>query len=379
MRLLLLNITAGGISGGYKNYLDNLLPIITKNKNISELFIVIPKIISFQHLKQCITSDIDFNKEKFVFIQYKRLRQIKSIITKISPDIIYIPTARYIKIRNIPIVSAVQNMWPLAWNNKNYPLIEKLKYIALKKITKSAINKSDHIIAPSNFVYSYLIDKMHISKDKISQVYFGCMNIKNCVKPSIISKDIMKKFIFSTGSIEPYRGLEDLLYAMSNQSLKQTDNIYLVIAGHLRKTMTNYYKKLEKMARQINPNIIWLFNLKKEEMSWCYKNCAVFVMTSRVEACPNIVLEAMANGCLCISTDNPPMPEFFKDSALYYKAGDHQTLSMHISDILNWSDDKKSEYKNRALLRSRDFSWDICAEQTVNVFENVIKKYKHKQ
>ena len=59
-------------------------------------------------------------------------------------------------------------------------------------------------------------------------------------------------------------------------------------------------------------------NLSEKEMSWCYKNCKMFVMTSRVESFGIIAGEAMAHGYICISVDNPCLPEIFRVAAVYY-------------------------------------------------------------
>ncbi len=53
-------------------------------------------------------------------------------------------------------------------------------------------------------------------------------------------------------------------------------------------------------------------------------------MTSRAEACPNTVLEAMAHGAVSISTDQQPMPEFYGESAAYYRATDAAQLASQI-------------------------------------------------
>ena len=62
-----------------------------------------------------------------------------------------------------------------------------------------------------------------------------------------------------------------------------------------------------------------------------------------------IALEALSYGCNCISTDSPCLPEIFKDSAVYYKAGDHKTLAGSIKTILERSCGQHARESKNAL------------------------------
>ena len=129
----------------------------------------------------------------------------------------------------------------------------------------------------------------------------------------------MGEFLFTAGSIRPARGLEDILYALNSLALEKV-NLNLAIAGNTASNMLSYRSSLEKyiLNNGLGKKVIWAEELNKSEMNWCYKNCKAFIMASRVEACPNTALEAMAHGCSCISSYNPPLPEIFADAAIYY-------------------------------------------------------------
>jgi hypothetical protein len=56
-------------------------------------------------------------------------------------------------------------------------------------------------------------------------------------------------------------------------------------------------------------------------MAWCFESCEAFVVTSRGEARPNMVLEALSHGCLSLSTDRPPLPQMLAGAALLLPGG----------------------------------------------------------
>lgn len=101
-------------------------------------------------------------------------------------------------------------------------------------------------------------------------------------------------------------------------------------------------------------------------------------MTSRVEACPNIALEAMAHGCLCIAADNPPLPEIFEDAAIFYPSRKPEVLAKKIADVFSWLEYRRQNMKEKANARAAQFSWYKCAEQTINEFETTIEQFRHK-
>lgn len=372
MKIAIINLTGGGLSGGYKKYIVNVIPRLFNNKQIKDIIIFLPpQALNFVALN-------NFSAKTWPFIDYYNgFKWLKSQIKKFSPDVIFIPTARWLNVGKVPVVSMIQNMAPLVFPIQG-SIKETTKNVIRYYLSKRAIKKSNRIIAISNYVKNFLVKKWGIEENKIGVVYHGVSlpNIK-MIKPEALKHLDDKIFIFTAGSIYPYRGLEDIIFAFNNLTKKLND-IYLVIAGEVPRSMKSYKSKLEDLIKSLNihSKVIWTNFLSDEEMSWCYKNCSLFVMTSRIEACPNIVLEAMANGCLCISTDNPPMPEFFGDIAIYYHAKNIESLTEAILKILSLDNKKKQEISERIMSRAYSFSWDICAKKTIEQLQKAIDEYK---
>ena len=95
-------------------------------------------------------------------------------------------------------------------------------------------------------------------------------------------------------------------------------------------------------------------------------------MTSRAEACPNTVLEAMAHGALSISTDQPPMPEFFADTATYYPAGDATTLAGRVDAAFALPPADRERARRAARERARAFTWERTATETIAALRRVL-------
>jgi glycosyltransferase involved in cell wall biosynthesis len=193
-------------------------------------------------------------------------------------------------------------------------------------------------------------------------------------RPAGIPDDWSGRFVFTAGLIYPYRGLEDLIEAW-RLLWGRPDLPVLAIAGDVGKGMSRYYDTLNRLILKdkLDSHIRFLGVLTQSEMTWCYRNCSAFVMTSRVEACPNTALEAMANGSVCVSTENPPLPEVFQDAALYYPAGEPDRLATRIRDVLSLTGERQRSMRDTAHARAACFSWESCCDRTVAELQKVVR------
>lgn len=382
MRVAVINLTGGGISGGYRKYLHKVIPRMAVHPKIESILCASPPALNVQNWVGNIPNVKFVTCRPFSFMCHKPEPELREQVKHFSPDVLFIPVERYLKFSEMPFVTMIQNMGPLASPVRNIPVSERIKYMAQTIETKIAVSKADRIIAISGFVRDFLINRWKVSSDRISVVYNGCDLVsdkdKAYERPTLVLNDWKGKFLFTAGSIEPYRGLEDILYAMKYLQSFELGIDVLVIAGDSRFNMVSYRDRLKKWLQKNNlsTKVCWTGNLNQDEMAWCYQNCYAFIMTSRVEACPNIALESMANGCVCISADNPPMPEIFGDSAVYYPPKNAKALAETIQTVITWNSDQRNEASERARNRAAEFSWDLTVEKTLAELNKAVHDFR---
>jgi glycosyltransferase involved in cell wall biosynthesis len=377
MKIAIVILTGGGLSGGFRKYLQNVLPLIVNSSFVIQLNVFIPpsaeKLLSLDSIP-ILSWPLGDSRKGY--------RWLKSRVRELSPDVIFIPNARWINFNLTPVVIMVHNMEPLTVPFCENPLQEKIKNIFRAYLAKKACRKADRVIAVSGSVKDFLINQWKIKSDKIGVVYHG-------VDPTVLSDTFLaplplrektyKQFIFTAGSIRPARGLEDAINATS--VLKRNGiECKLVIAGVVDPGMEVYKSRLEKLALKLNveSQIIWIGMLSMQEMFWCYDNCTAFVMTSRAEACSNVALEAISHGCICVASINPCLPEIFGDAAIFYPPKDGKALAEAIQTVLNWDIGKRNIMSEKARKRATEFSWDVCAEKTLEELKKAIGSSKER-
>ncbi len=377
MRLAIVNLTGGGLSGGYRKYLKNMLPRLTRHKDVEALLCLIPE--GSSDISSWLTDVPDADYSFCSPITVKHLvhipdRNMAACIDRFAPDVIFMPVDRYIGFNGIPVVNMVRNMEPLIPNMKDDNLKERFRKFVQRKLTCNSVRQADHTIAVSKFVKEYLVGAIHIPQEKVSHVYHGiALPRKATSRPASLPPAWNGGFLFTCGSIRPARGLEDAFAALDELKFNNFA-MRLVIAGDTGAGMIRYHDQLDRLLKGsgLTDKVCWAGNLNDDEMRWCYENCGLFIMTSRIEACPNIALEAMSHGCLCISTDSPPMPEFFEQSAIYYRHGDGKSLCSAIQHALSLSEGQQKDMSSKARIRASQFSWDVCARETVNTLTQVM-------
>jgi glycosyltransferase involved in cell wall biosynthesis len=354
VKIAMLNLTLGGLSGGYKKYLQRLAPLLQAHPDVKALLQVVPP--AYQTLSGVGDATTWVDGE-----QWRGFPRLSQRVRQWKPDVVFIPTARYIDC-GAPCVSMVRNMEPMMPPTFSEGVLPWAKSRLGAYLARNACRRSTRVIAVSEFVRDFLVNEWHVAPGKTGVVYHGIDAVTAAPPPSPQLEPLLHTpFVFAAGSLLPYRGLDDAIAALAEANLPQ---LMLAIAGDGSPT---YRERMQQLAGTLGvaERIVWLGHVGDADMSWAYTHCVAFLMTSRVEACPNTALEAMACGAVSISTRSLPMPEFFQESAAYYDAGNAAQLAACIREAMALSDSAREERANSARERAQHFSWQQTANATV--------------
>ena len=147
------------------------------------------------------------------------------------------------------------------------------------------------------------------------------------------------------------KGQEDALLALQSFAGKLTLPVRLVFVGdasdrygqRLRQTATALCRESRVRVDFINAG---------QDIGRCYKAADVFLLCSRVESYPRVILEAMAFGLPIITTPVFGVAEQLpgSDDALFYAPGDIARLGEH---LLHTSRDQSSRLRLGQSARTR--------------------------
>lgn len=178
------------------------------------------------------------------------------------------------------------------WKNKLMNSINKITY-----------RHADLIIAQTKYMKNDLCNKYHINSKKI-KVIRNIVDFDNLDKAVINNTTCYKNSdynIVASGALYSVKGFDILIKAFALVSRK-IHNAQLYILGKERYEF-GYQKYLENLIELLGlTSRVHLLGYKENPYPY-YKNADLFVLSSRTEGYPNVVLEALYYGTPVIATD----------------------------------------------------------------------------
>jgi glycosyltransferase involved in cell wall biosynthesis len=355
-------LSGGGLSGGARTTLRRLILAMHKLEGVEAIRLFVPPAsLSLPELS-------DLQPETWPAGEHWRgFPTVRKQLDEWGADVLFVPSAVCLK-TDRPVVVMVRNTEPILNPIGSNPLRVGLKNLVRRLIARRSCRRATRVIAVSSLVRELIQTRWQIPADKIGVVYHGVgepLEASGVCRPERIPFDDDRPFWFAAGSLLPYRGLEDLIDAMATRA-KTTSVAPLLIAG-ASVYSDRYRQRIARSADRagLGDCVHWLGQLDRAELGWCYRNCHGMVVTSRLEACPNVALEAMSYGCVTISTDCPPMPEMFGEAALYYPAGQGAKLAERMAQVSAMTAAERESLSDRATERAKQFRWSQTARATL--------------
>jgi glycosyltransferase involved in cell wall biosynthesis len=361
MRLAVAFLSGGGLSGGASKTLRSLVPRLREHSAIALLELFLP----FPALKQPDLAGLDargFHAGRLGSGDLpRRLRNLR-------PDVVFVPNAAHPGRCDAPVVVMVRNVEPIVAPVGRNRFGAALRNLARAHRARRACRRADRIIAVSGYVRRLLTTRWDLPAERIGMVPHGVDPAPPGPKhrrPTSLPEGVEGKSWLAVGSLVAYRGLEDAVAALADRVRQDCDEHLLVAGGDVYGL--GYRRYLADLAERLGlvGRVHFLGQLPREELAFCYARTLGLLMTSRLEACPNVALEALSAGCEVIATDLPPMPEFFADAAMYYPPGGIDMLVKRMQTIRSLPLAAREQRSKHRRKRAEGFSWQRCCERTV--------------
>lgn len=243
-----------------------------------------------------------------------------------------------------------------------------------------AIKKADAIIADSESTKRDIIKYYNLREDKITVTLlaadstFSPINDINRIDKLKKKYSIDSDFILNVGVLFKRRNIERLIEAFALLRRDKNSSLKLVIAGPGRK-----YFDLESIIGKnaVRGEVIYLGYVDQDDLPLLYNACTFFVYPSLYEGFGLPVLEAMSCSKPVITSNVSSLPEILGDSGILIDPYDTQSLYRAMHKLAN--DAKlREELGVRALERSKCFSWDKMAAETIQIYEDILSSRKNR-
>ena len=193
------------------------------------------------------------------------------------------------------------------------------------------------------------------------------------IEPEIVN--VKRPFVLFTGRIVRRKGIQTLINAWNNTSMKK--DYSLVLAGK----KTNHSPEFESLIEQLSiPSIQFIGDQNREQLAWLYQNAALVILPSQpFENYPYTCIESMGYAAPTLVSDSGGMSELIYDeeNGWVFKTGSTEHLTEQIEKILNMpvSDKIAIGLKAQQTIK-RINAPNRIAQRTINYYSRLINDYK---
>lgn len=171
-----------------------------------------------------------------------------------------------------------------------------------------------------------------------------------------------KQYILTLSTLEPRKNLKLLVDAYEKLRRQGSSLPKLVLAGRVGWKMEEFLSQYDLKDEIILPGFI-----QEEDLPVLYAGAEFFVFPSKYEGFGMPPLEAMACGCLVLSSDATAMPEVLGNAAIYFKNMDQADLMRQLSYVHSLSAEEKADFLQAGKVRSKKYRWSDAAAHCIRL------------
>ena len=238
-----------------------------------------------------------------------------------------------------------------------------------------------------NFLFRFLAKRLYRKADG---VVFQTEDAKNWFsqkiqrKSKIIYNQVDERFfsenfqgerkdIVSVGRLTAQKNQKILIEAFALIADKIEDNLIIYGEGNLRNELEELIKQKGMQNRVFLPGMI-------QNVQEAIKGVKMFVLPSDYEGMPNALMEAMALGLPCVSTDcpcgGPRMLIQNGNNGVLVPINDVASLSEAIYKIVSMKKEEREKFGEKAKETAKNFAPNVVFEQWESFVKTVIDKDK---
>jgi len=273
-----------------------------------------------------------------------------------KPDVLFIP------VHVLPLIhpkNSVVTIHGLEYEYypKMYPQKNR-RY--LRWSTKYALKNARKIIAVSENTKKDLVELYDGDPEKIHVIHHG-VDIKRSDLSKGRTSGAEIPYILYLGRLETKKNVQGLIRAFELLKKRHQVPHQLILAG-----APGYgYDKINLIKDVIKKDYV------SEEKKWqLLENADIFVLPSFYEGFGIPILEAQSVGCPVITSNISSMPEVAGDGAVLVEPRNTEEICQRMYQII-----KDQDFRKRLISRGyqnvKNFSWQKCAQETLNVLINL--------
>lgn len=243
--------------------------------------------------------------------------------------------------------------------------VHGVKYAGFRLILETAIHRSRHIIAVSEYTKQSILQHFRVRPQKITVVYNGVQAPAESSGVSLRDLGVVEPYVLAVGNRYPHKNLEALLHAFVPVFEKHA-SASLVLAGK-HDAFTDKLIRLTYRLGLPEHAVRFVSSPTDADLGALYRHASLLAFPSKIEGFGIPPLEAMHVGTPVMSSNASCLPEIFGEAATYVDPADESAMA----DVMLRSLENPASFRTtveRGRERVQKFRWDLAAQQTLETY-----------
>lgn len=266
-----------------------------------------------------------------------------------------------------PIVTTIHDLSVLHY--PEYHPAARVKWF--KEGIADTLKRVDHVLTVSDVVRMEIIEQLNVSPDRVHTTYLAAdarFHPRNAEQTqALLTEHGLEhgQYLLFVGTIEPRKGVMDLLDAWEQLPARLREAYPLVLAGGSGWQNEAIMARIHALVA--TGQVKYLNYITNEFLPVLLAGSLGFVFPAVYEGFGLPVLEAMASGVPVLCRAGTSMAEFAEGAVLLHE--NHiDSLAEQLGRLIEQAD-LREQYAAKGLVRAAEFSWQKCAAQTLDVYK----------
>lgn len=324
---------------------------------------------------------------QFLFEHLKKLPSDHSFVLKTDPeqsskaDVIHYPFFDFFfstlpSDSPAPSLVTIHDCIPLIYPAHYKPGLKgQFNYIK----QRMSLKKIDHVITNSSTSKKDISRLLSIPLDHVTPIPMAgnpALNDQAIKKlPDKIRKiKINKPYFLYVGDINYNKNLPFLLTAFA--PLKNRAQLVLVSKAMAQDIPESRTIKQTIHTLHLENDVLIASHIPNQPIDalrWLYQNAHAYVQPSLYEGFGIPVIEALSCGTLVVSSTGGSLKEFAHEAIFPIDPTNHKSLTKTLTNILELPSNVRSSLETQAVSYAHNYSWQKCAQSTLQVYEQVAR------
>jgi glycosyltransferase involved in cell wall biosynthesis len=247
-----------------------------------------------------------------------------------------------------------------------------LKRQVARALLRHACKASDAVIVDAEYTKRDILRDFDIPPEKIHPIHLG---VSPLFRPAEVDPEandrlsslgLRRPYLLYSGALKRHKNLPVLFRAFA--SIVREHDIDLVLTGEDLRDAPELAGLAEELG--IDARIANLGRSVKNQLVSLYQHALALVMPSLYEGFGLPVVEAIACGTPVVGANATTIPEILGDAGLLFDPRDPDDLARVLGQVLS-DESLRQNLRQKGLARAAFFSWNQCADRTLEVYRSV--------